>query len=144
MAEAFKSVTKWVGKVDRAELVPDYVRRAFTQLRSGRPGPVLLIIPRDLGEYDEDEHPVRAGEGLALRARSRTTCKAAVTALLAAKDPLLYVGEGVYYADATSRAPAVRRAGAGAGADHAQGQGRASRRTIRCRSGCAARSPSTS
>ena len=24
MAEAFKSVTKWVGKVDRAELVPDY------------------------------------------------------------------------------------------------------------------------
>ncbi len=28
MAEAFKSVTKWVGKVDRADLVPDYVRRA--------------------------------------------------------------------------------------------------------------------
>src|SRR6266536_2663861 len=48
MAEAFKSVTKWVGKIDRADLVPDYVRRAYTQLRSGRPGPVLLIIPRDL------------------------------------------------------------------------------------------------
>ena len=46
MAEALKSVTKWVGKVDRAELIPDYVRRAFTHLRSGRPGPVLLIIPR--------------------------------------------------------------------------------------------------
>ena len=50
MAEAFRSVTKWVGKVDRADLVPDYARRAFTHLRSGRPGPVLLIIPRDLGE----------------------------------------------------------------------------------------------
>src|SRR4030095_14240774 len=57
-AEAFKSVTKWVGKVDRADLLPDYARRAFTHLRSGRPGPVLLIIPRDLSEYDErsEEH----------------------------------------------------------------------------------------
>src|SRR5207244_2279139 len=63
MAEAFKSVTKWVGKVDRADLVPDYVRRAFTQLRSGRPGPVLLIIPRDLGESDEDEHPYSPVKG---------------------------------------------------------------------------------
>ena len=63
MAEAFKSVTKWVGKVDRADLVPDYVRRAFTHLRSGRPGPVLLIIPRDLGEYEEDEHPYAPVKG---------------------------------------------------------------------------------
>src|SRR5262249_12614725 len=63
MAEAFKSVTKWVGKVDRADLVPDYARRAFTQLRSGRPGPVLLIVPRDLGEYDADEHPYSSVKG---------------------------------------------------------------------------------
>src|SRR5213595_3767888 len=45
------------GDIGRAELVPDYLRRAFTHLRSGRPGPVLLLIPRDLGEYDEAEHP---------------------------------------------------------------------------------------
>jgi len=57
MAGAFRSVTKWVGTIDRADLTPDYLRRAFTHLRSGRPGPVLLIVPRDLGEYDEDEHP---------------------------------------------------------------------------------------
>ncbi len=50
MAEAFKPVTKWVGKVDRADLIPEYTRRAYTHLRSGRPGPVLLLIPRDLGE----------------------------------------------------------------------------------------------
>ena len=64
MAGAFKPITKWVGEIDRAELVPDYLRRAFTHLRSGRPGPVLLLIPRDLGEYDTDEHPytpVKAG-----------------------------------------------------------------------------------
>ena len=49
---AFQSVTKWVGSVDKAELIPDFARRAFTQLRSGRPGPVLLVVPPNLGEYD--------------------------------------------------------------------------------------------
>src|SRR6185295_3536642 len=47
IAEALRPVTKWVGEIDKAELVPDYMRRAFTLLRSGRPGPVLLVIPRD-------------------------------------------------------------------------------------------------
>jgi len=51
------------GEIGRAELVPDYLRRAFTQLRSGRPGPVLLLIPRDLGEYDEAEHPYTTVKG---------------------------------------------------------------------------------
>ena len=101
MVEAFKSVTKWVGKVDRADLIPDYVRRAFTQLRSGRPGPVLLVVPRDLGEYDADEHPYAPVKGWRT-GPDPDDVKSAIKALLAAKDPLLYVGEGVYYADATS------------------------------------------
>jgi acetolactate synthase-1/2/3 large subunit len=101
MAEAFKSVTKWVGKVDRADLVPDYVRRAFTQLRSGRPGPVLLIVPRDLGEYEEDEHPYAPVKGWR-SGPDPDDVRSAVRTLLAAKDPLFYVGEGVLYADATA------------------------------------------
>ncbi len=101
MAEAFKSVTKWVGKVDRADLVPDYVRRAFTQLRSGRPAPVLLIVPRDLGEYEEDEHPYAPVKGWR-SGPDPDDVRSAVRTLLAAKDPLFYVGEGVLYADATS------------------------------------------
>jgi len=101
MAEAFRSVTKWVGKVDRADLIPDYVRRAFTHLRSGRPGPVLLVIPRDLGEYDADEHPYAPVKGWR-SGPDPDDVKTAVRVLLAAKDPLLYVGEGVLYADATS------------------------------------------
>jgi acetolactate synthase-1/2/3 large subunit len=44
--DAFKSVTKWSGYVNKAERVPEYMRRAFTQLRTGRPSPVLLQLPR--------------------------------------------------------------------------------------------------
>src|SRR5207253_475715 len=69
--------------------------------RSGRPGPVLLIIPRDLGEYDTDEHPYSPVKGWK-SGPDPDDVRSAVKALLAAKDPLLYVGEGVYYADATS------------------------------------------
>lgn len=101
IAEAFRSVTKWIGEIGRAELVPDYVRRAFTHLRSGRPGPVLLLIPRDLGEYDEAEHPYTTVKGWK-SGPDPDDVTAAVKALLAAKDPLLYVGEGVLYADATA------------------------------------------
>jgi acetolactate synthase I/II/III large subunit len=99
MAESLKSVTKWVGKVDRAELIPDFTRRAFTHLRSGRPGPVLLIIPRDLGEYDEAQHPYTPVKGWR-SGPDPDDVRAAVRALLDAKNPLLYVGEGTVYADA--------------------------------------------
>jgi len=101
MAGAFKSVTKWVGEIDRAELVPDYLRRAFTHLRSGRPGPVLLLVPRDLGEYDTDEHPYTPVKGWR-SGPDPDDVTAAIKTLLAAKSPLLHVGEGVYYADATA------------------------------------------
>jgi acetolactate synthase I/II/III large subunit len=101
IADAFRPVTKWVGTIDRAELVPDYMRRAFTHLRSGRPGPVLLLVPKDLGEYDEDKYPYTPVKGWR-SAPDPDDVKAAIKALLAAKDPILYVGEGVYYADATA------------------------------------------
>lgn len=100
IAEAFRPVTKWVGKIDKAELVPDYMRRAFTHLRSGRPGPVLLLVPRDLGEYDEERFPYVPVKGWR-SGPDPDDVAAAVTALRAAKRPLLYVGEGVYYARAT-------------------------------------------
>jgi acetolactate synthase-1/2/3 large subunit len=101
IAEALRPVTKWVGKIDRAELVPDYMRRAFTHLRSGRPGPVLLLVPKDLGEYDDAKYPYAPVKGWR-SGPDPDDVKAAVKALLAAKDPLLYVGEGVYYAGATA------------------------------------------
>jgi acetolactate synthase I/II/III large subunit len=100
IASALKPVTKWVGEIDKPELVPDYVRRAFTHLRSGRPGPVLLILPRNLGEYDEEEHPYTPVKGWK-SGPDPDDVKAAVKALLAARDPLLHVGEGVLYANAT-------------------------------------------
>ncbi len=101
MADALRPICKWVGTIDKAELVPDYMRRAFTHLRSGRPGPVLIILPRDLGEYDENQFPYVPVKGWR-SAPDPDDVSAAIKALLAANDPLIYAGEGVYYGDATA------------------------------------------
>ena len=96
----FKAVTKWIGHIDQPHRTPEFMRRAFTYLRSGRPGPVLITLPRNPGEYDEDEHPYTRVKGWKW-APDPDDVKAAVKALVAAKHPLLYVGEGVFYGDAT-------------------------------------------
>ncbi|MBM3235735.1 hypothetical protein FJZ31_05505 [Candidatus Poribacteria bacterium] len=94
-----KAVTKWIGHIDQPQRVPEFMRRAFTYLRTGRPGPVLITIPRNIGEYDDDEYPYIPVKGWKY-APDPDDVKAAVKALLAAKNPLLYVGEGVFYGDA--------------------------------------------
>jgi thiamine pyrophosphate-dependent acetolactate synthase large subunit-like protein len=40
-----KTVSKWFGYLDKPERTPELMRRAFTMLRSGRPGLVILAIP---------------------------------------------------------------------------------------------------
>ena len=99
-AQAFKSVTKWVGRIETGDQVPLMVRRAFTHLRSGRPGPVLLLIPRNLADYDEDAHPYTPAKGWK-SGPDPDDVKAAVKTLLAARNPLIWAGEGVFYADAS-------------------------------------------
>jgi acetolactate synthase-1/2/3 large subunit len=76
------------------------MRRAYTALRSGRPGPVLVTIPRGLGEYDDEEYPYTPVRGWR-SAPDPDDVSAAAAALLAARRPLLYVGEGVLYGEAT-------------------------------------------
>ena len=41
-------VTKWAEPLTSGRAVPDLLRRAFFQLRNGRPGPVLLEVPADV------------------------------------------------------------------------------------------------
>jgi acetolactate synthase-1/2/3 large subunit len=94
------SVTKWAGHVDRADRVPEFTRRAFTSLRNGHPGPVLLTFPRALGEYSEEEHTYTAVKKWRY-APEKEDVETAVKKLLNAKKPLIYAGHGVFFADAT-------------------------------------------
>jgi acetolactate synthase-1/2/3 large subunit len=44
----FGSMTKWTTELDVAERVPEIVSRAFHTAVNGRPGPVVVALPRDM------------------------------------------------------------------------------------------------
>jgi acetolactate synthase I/II/III large subunit len=106
-ADVFRPVTKWSALAHHVNELPDLLRRAFHALRSGKPGPVLLEVPNDVfeaeyqGTLDYRSVPVvRTGP-------DPEAVKQAVKLLLAAKQPLLWAGQGVHYADASEKLSAL-------------------------------------
>ncbi|NLT74364.1 MAG: hypothetical protein GXX94_09280 [Chloroflexi bacterium] len=100
MIAGMRSVCKYVGEIDRPERVPEILRRAFTLLRTGRRGPVLVTMPRALGAYDPEQYPYQPVKGWRA-APDPADVSLAIGALLNAQHPLLLAGEGVLYAEAT-------------------------------------------
>jgi acetolactate synthase-1/2/3 large subunit len=101
VTSSLKSVSKWYGHLDRPERLPEFMRRAFTLLRSGRPGPVVIAIPDADAQYDEMADPYIPVKGWK-SAPDPEDVTAAVELLLKANDPLIYAGEGVIYAGASA------------------------------------------
>ena len=101
VTSALKSVTKWYGHLDRPERLPEFMRRAFTMLRSGRPGPVVIAIPNADAQYDETADPYVPVKAFKY-APDPTDVSGAIDLLLKAQDPIIYAGEGVIYAGASA------------------------------------------
>ncbi|MHB1132536.1 MAG: thiamine pyrophosphate-requiring protein [Chloroflexota bacterium] len=98
----FQNIAKWAARINKVERIPEFMRRAFTYLRAGRPGPVVLEAPLDVQAADLDDSALD-GYRSPVGARSQANpadVRAAVTALLAAKQPFIHAGLGVLYAEA--------------------------------------------
>ena len=99
----YQHITKWIEQLNCADAVSDVMRRAFTQVRNGRPRPAVVEIPVDV-------FPEEAPEPLAYQptfhARSGPDPQAVAKAaevLVAAVRPVIYAGQGVHYAQACDR-----------------------------------------
>jgi len=96
----FQHVTKWAEQVVLPQNVPDAMRRAFTQVKNGRPRPVLVEFPVDLMR---EEVPDGWRYTPAPRMRTAPDPRAVsevAAALVAAERPVIYAGQGVHYAKA--------------------------------------------
>lgn len=99
---AYRPITKWVGRVNFADRIPDLTRRAFAQLKNGRRAPVLLELPRDITAAEVDESAMAYTPARAYRsAGDPADVAAAARLLLGARRPLLHVGHGVLWAEAS-------------------------------------------
>src|SRR5215470_2613361 len=80
--------------------VPDAMRRAFTQVKNGRPRPVLVEIPVDvMREEVPDGWTYTPAPRLRVAPDPRSVTEVAA-ALVAAERPVIYAGQGVHYAKA--------------------------------------------
>jgi acetolactate synthase-1/2/3 large subunit len=95
----FGSIAKWVIEVNDPRRVPAVISRAFHVARSGRPGPVVVSLPRDMLDESADielvePYPViRANPEPAL-------IQEMVQRLGSAKTPIIIAGSGTEYAGA--------------------------------------------
>jgi len=98
----YKGITKNIEIVLTPEQIVGAMQRAFHHLRNGRPGPVAVEIPSDLGEREVPESAtLYRSPKLFRQVPSRSDIKDAVTTLLAAKNPMIWAGMGVLLSGAT-------------------------------------------
>jgi acetolactate synthase-1/2/3 large subunit len=102
--EIYRPFVKRAWRVDRPDLFPEILEKAFQLAASGRPGPVLVSVPMDIFSME-----VEVALFDRLRAHTKVLQKPSIDdetadrillTLTGAERPLLYVGGGILLADA--------------------------------------------
>ncbi|WP_027414678.1 thiamine pyrophosphate-binding protein [Aneurinibacillus terranovensis] len=103
--EIYRPFVKRAWRVDRADLFPEIIEKAFQLAESGRPGPVLVSVPMDIFSKEVD---VALFEKLGHHTKTLhkpsiddETATRIIETLINAKNPLLYVGGGIMLANAS-------------------------------------------
>lgn len=103
----FKDITKYVVQLKTVSEIPIWIKNAFYIATTGRPGPVLVDIPRDvqLEKMDEvkwPEKPMVRGYKPFRTVIEPEKLKKAAEILVNAEKPIILVGTGVTWSNATT------------------------------------------
>jgi len=118
-SEILRPAAKDLIRIEQTSRVPELVRRAFQVATTGRPGPVVVVVPEDICHgtlpFDEADFAVdpRYQAAPAIRCRPAAADVERAAALLArARRPLLLCGGGVHISQAAEEVSAFARANA--------------------------------
>lgn len=106
MVGCSRPIVKHSFLVKRAEDIPDAIAKAYYIANTGRPGPVVVDLPKDIVNVME-EHPYVFPTDVTMRSYNPTVrghmkqVKKAVASLKKAERPVLYVGGGAITAEAS-------------------------------------------
>jgi len=100
--QSYAPVTKWSEEITLASQVPEIMRRAFSYLKMGRLGPVLMEIPNDaaLEEFPAAAIHYSPVKRTVSGANARDVSEAAKI-LIESRTPVIVAGQGVLYAEAS-------------------------------------------
>lgn len=107
----FTAVTKWVRRVTDVSRIEDYIDQAMTAACTGRPGPVVLMLPADilLQPYGEAKRKNTLGRYPLDRVAAAPERIAEAAELLAnAKNPIVIAGGGVHLSHAHEELSALQ------------------------------------
>lgn len=96
----FRHVTKSCEQLTVPEALPEVMRRAFTQVRNGRPRPALVEIPGDLMQQEVPEPFEPTPVPTVRYGPDPAEIESVADALISAECPVIYAGQGVHYAKA--------------------------------------------
>ena len=105
-ASIYDTLVKWRGTMAKVEDIPTVMRRAFTALRSGSPGPVVIEMPQDVLMTDVPDGSLEyepVGQGRKAAPNAQEVAQAA-DLLVNANNPVLNLGGGVLSAEAWDEA----------------------------------------
>src|SRR6185369_13643087 len=95
----FGTIAKWVIEINDPKQIPRIMSRAFHIARTGRPGPVVVALPRDVTESDTDIIMSEPIPSLAPNA-DPAAVESLVGRINAARKPVLMIGSGTQYSNA--------------------------------------------
>jgi thiamine pyrophosphate-dependent acetolactate synthase large subunit-like protein len=97
---SMRSVTKSAEAIMSAAEVPNILRRAFSRLRNGRGGPALVEIPSDMFAEEMPQSWAYEPVVAARYGPDIADARKAATALVEARNLVIYAGQGIHYARA--------------------------------------------
>ncbi len=95
----FGGIAKWVIEINDAKHIPRVMTRAFHIARTGRPGPVIVSLPRDVTE-DKADIAMIDPYPIAQPGPDPKLIEKMIGRINAAKKPIILVGSGTQYAGA--------------------------------------------
>ncbi len=99
----FGSIAKWVIEINDPKQIPRIISRAFHLARSGRPGPVVVSLPRDVIE-EQAEITMIEPYRIVRPSPDPAAIESLVGRINAARKPVLLVGSGTQYSHAWQEA----------------------------------------
>lgn len=108
MVGCSRPIVKHSFLVKKPEDIPVAIAKAYYIANSGRPGPVVIDLPKDIVNIQES-HPYEYPEKISIRSYNPTErghgkqIKKAIETLKAAKRPVFYVGGGAIAANASNK-----------------------------------------